>query len=251
LDYNDNRGLPNWASWDLTTNDIGSSGRSNFSQDTNLPPNFYRVGTGEYSGSGYDRGHLCPSADRTITTNYNDLVFLMSNMMPQTSDNNSGVWGNFEGYCRSLCQSTNNYELLIICGPSGFTGAKVNTNGYVWIPQYTWKIVVVLPPGTNSATNRITSTNRIIAIRVVQLKPTGQNTSWLLLQEANFQKYCRNIELIYKGLLVLAALDSGCPTLPANVEAYETEKTDSLTLSHQTDPAIRSGQARQTSQRPA
>ena len=166
LDYNDNKGLPNWASWDLTTNDIGSSGRSNFSQDTNLPPNFYRVGTGEYGGSGYDRGHLCPSADRTITTNYNDLVFLMSNMMPQTSDNNSGVWGNFEGYCRSLCQSTNNYELLIICGPSGFTGAKVNTNGYVWIPQYTWKIAVVLPPGTNSVTNRITGTNRVIAIKV-------------------------------------------------------------------------------------
>ena len=166
MDYNDNNGLPNWASWNLTTNDLGTSGRSNFSVDTNLPPNFFWVGTGAYSGSGYDRGHLCPSADRTITTNDNDMVFLMSNMMPQTGENNSGVWNQFEGYCRSLATSTNNYELLIICGPSGFSGARINTNGYVWIPQYTWKIVVVVPPGAGLATNRITTTNRVITIKV-------------------------------------------------------------------------------------
>src|SRR5438045_7328069 len=60
IDYNDNLGEPNWASWDLTASDIGAVGRSpNFFVDTNLPSNFYSVGTSEYSGSGYDRGHLC------------------------------------------------------------------------------------------------------------------------------------------------------------------------------------------------
>jgi DNA/RNA endonuclease G (NUC1) len=167
IDYSDNLGEPNWASWDLTAADLGSADRSPvFFVDTDLPPNFYRVGTGEYSGSGYDRGHLCPSADRTDTTNNNALLFYMSNIMPQAPDNNSGVWATFEGYCRSLVQSTNNYELLIICGPSGFTGARINTNGYVAIPSYTWKIVVVVPPGDGSATNRITATNRVIAIKV-------------------------------------------------------------------------------------
>jgi DNA/RNA endonuclease G (NUC1) len=167
IDYSDNLGEPNWASWDLTAADLGSVDRTAFRVDTNLPPNFYWVGTGEYSGSGYDRGHLCPSADRTLTTNDNEMVFLMSNMMPQTSDNNSGVWKNFETYCRTLVQSTNQYELLIICGPSGFTGARINTNGYVAIPSYTWKIAVVVAPGTEEfATNRITATNRVIAIKV-------------------------------------------------------------------------------------
>src|SRR6266498_2985173 len=105
MDYNDNRGQPNWASWDLTASDIGSSGRSVFFVDTNLPTNFYKVGTGEYSGSGYDRGHLCPSADRTDSTTNNDMVFLMSNIIPQTPENNQGVWATFEGYCRTLAQS--------------------------------------------------------------------------------------------------------------------------------------------------
>lgn len=167
LDYNDARGQPNWASWDLSAADLGPVTRSTlFFVDTNLPANFYHVGIGEYSGSGYDRGHLCPSADRTDTTNDNQMVFYMSNMMPQTGDNNSGTWNNFEGYCRGLVQSTNDYELLITCGPSGFAGARLNTNGYVAIPDYTWKIVVVVPPGAGFATNRITTTNRVIAIKV-------------------------------------------------------------------------------------
>lgn len=77
-------GEPNWASWDLTTSDIGTASRSSsFFVDTNLPTNFYWVGTSEYSGSGYDRGHLCPSADRTDTTNDNAMVFYMSNIMTE------------------------------------------------------------------------------------------------------------------------------------------------------------------------
>ena len=213
LDYSDALGEPNWASWDLTTNDLGSSGRSNFAVDTNLPPNFYHVGTSEYSGSGYDRGHLCPSADRTSTTNFNDLVFFMSNMMPQAPDNNSGVWKNFEEYCRSLVQS-NNYELLIQCGPGGFTGARINTNGHVAIPQFIWKIVVVLPPGTNGATNRITTTNRVICIKVPNTN--GVSTAW-----QNFITSATQIQ-VDTGLTFFT-------TLPGNVAAVLRNKVDGQT----------------------
>src|ERR1039458_10600641 len=49
IDYSDNFGEPNWASWDLTASDLGSSGRnSSFYTDTNLPANFYHVSTGDY-----------------------------------------------------------------------------------------------------------------------------------------------------------------------------------------------------------
>src|ERR1019366_216515 len=72
MDYNDHMGQPNWASWDLTSGDVGSSGRSSsFYTDTNLPPSFYRVPgspINPFSGSGYDRGHMCPSDDRTTNT---------------------------------------------------------------------------------------------------------------------------------------------------------------------------------------
>lgn len=166
LDYSDRLGLPLWASWNLTASDIGTNDRSSFITDATLPASYYHVKTSDYTGSGYDRGHLCPSKDRTDTAANNDLVFYMSNIMPQSGANNSGVWLQFENYCRDLVQSSNQFELLILCGPSGFSDARINTNGPVAIPDYVWKIVVVLPPGVTPATNRITSTNRVIALKI-------------------------------------------------------------------------------------
>src|SRR5262245_35951519 len=165
IDYNDALGLPNWVSWDLTADDLGSSERSpDFFTDTNLPPNFYRVTHGDYTGSGYDRGHMCPSADRTDSELHNDMVFYMSNIIPQASDNNQGVWASFETYCRSLAQSGN--ELLILCGPSGFDGSRIQPSGKVAIPAYTWKIAVVVPPGGGTALSRITETTRVISLKI-------------------------------------------------------------------------------------
>jgi len=37
MDYNDTTREPNWVAWDLTSDDVGSSGRSNFIVDTTLP----------------------------------------------------------------------------------------------------------------------------------------------------------------------------------------------------------------------
>src|ERR1035437_5560806 len=154
IDYSDNLHEPNWASWDLTTSDVGSSGRSTFLTDTNLPPNFDWFKTGDYTYSGWDRGHMCPSADRTDNTTDNDLVFYLSNIIPQTPDNNQGVWANLETYFRTLAAAGN--ELLITCGPNGFTGARINTNGIVFIPSFTWEIIVVVPNGAGTVLSRIT-----------------------------------------------------------------------------------------------
>src|ERR1051326_7622425 len=136
LDYSDNLGEPNWASWDLTSADEGSASRStSFFTDNTLPSNFYHVTSADYTGSGYDRGHLCPSADRTDTRADNDLVFYMSNIMPQTPDNNQGPWEVLETYCRTLASQGN--ELLITCGPSTFDGSHIQPSGKASIPGYT------------------------------------------------------------------------------------------------------------------
>ena len=175
IDYSDNLGEPNWVSWDLTASDLGSSGRSgSFYTDTNLPANFYHVSTGDYSGSGFDRSHLCPSADRTDNTDDNKLVFFMSNIMPQAPNNNEGVWGTFEAYCRALAQSGN--ELLIICGPGGFNGSLIQPSERVFLPGFTWKIVVVVPPGAGTALSRIDATTRVIALKIPN--NNGVSSAW-------------------------------------------------------------------------
>ena len=76
IDYSDNLGEPVLASLDLTAGDVGSASRSTsyYTDTNNLPPNFYRVTTTDYNGVGnidFNRGHLCPSADRTDNTTDN------------------------------------------------------------------------------------------------------------------------------------------------------------------------------------
>jgi len=172
LSYNNTTREPNWVSWNLTTADIGSSGRSpNFFQDTTLPAGFYQVLTTDYSGSGFDRGHMCPSGDRTVTDADNEATFFMTNMIPQAPDNNQGVWANFESECRTLAAAGN--ELLIISGPSGFSGTTIASG--VAIPGFTWKIAVVVPVGSGTALSRITATTRVIAIKIPNIAGVRSN----------------------------------------------------------------------------
>ncbi|HEX4342693.1 MAG TPA: DNA/RNA non-specific endonuclease, partial [Verrucomicrobiae bacterium] len=165
IDYSDNLAEPNWASWDLTASDLGTADRTaNFITDTNLPADFYEVIDTDYSGVGFDRGHMCPSADRTDNPTDNALVFFFSNIIPQAANNNEGIWANFEDYCRSLVRSGD--ELMIICGPGGFNGSYVQPSQRIMTPGFTWKVVVVIPPGAGTALSRITTSTRCIVIKV-------------------------------------------------------------------------------------
>ncbi len=179
IDYSDHFGEPVWASWDLTAGDVGSAPRSSsYYTDTNLPPNFYRVTDNDYIGVGtnlFNRGHLCPSEDRTDTTTNNKLVFFMSNIMPQSALNNSGVWESLESDCRDLAAAGN--ELLITCGPSGFGTNKI-PSGKAYIASNVWKVIVIVPPGSGTtALSRVSVTNRVIAVSIPNVT-NGLSSSW-------------------------------------------------------------------------
>ncbi|BDX38515.1 hypothetical protein CYCD_18700 [Tenuifilaceae bacterium CYCD] len=168
LSYNNSKLTCNWTSWYLGSSWIGSADRQDdFRADATLPSGWVQVGTTDYSGSGFDRGHMCPSADRTSSTTDNSATFLMTNMVPQAPKNNQITWANLENYCRSLVDAGN--ELYIIAGPYGQGGTGSNgtystiSSKNIVVPSYVWKIIVVLPAGTNDL-SRITSSTRIIAV---------------------------------------------------------------------------------------
>jgi endonuclease G len=166
--YNRDQGKPTWVSWHLGTTDLGSAARQDdFRADTDLPSSWYQVKMSDYSSSGFDRGHNCPSADRTATVADNSATFLMSNMMPQAPNNNQQTWGNLEDYCRTLVRAGN--ELYIVCGSCGRSGIgsagyqMTIASGRVTVPSNCWKVVVLLPTGSNDI-SRITSSTRVIAV---------------------------------------------------------------------------------------
>jgi endonuclease G len=168
LSYHRDRGIPNWVSWHLSTDWRGSAARQDdFRPDATLPAGWYQVQATSYTGSGFDRGHNCPSADRTNTVADNSATFLMTNMMPQAPRNNQQTWANLEDYTRTFLNTGN--EVYIICGSYGSGGTGTNgyattiDNGRVAVPARCWKVVVILPTGTDDAT-RVSTNTRVIAI---------------------------------------------------------------------------------------
>lgn len=157
MSYNASNGGPNWVAWHLDQNDLGSARRSQFMPDPMLPAAL-QIRPNDYRGAGYDRGHVCPSGDRTRDSAFNQGTFVMSNMLPQAAALNRQVWRKLEEYERTLAKSGN--ELYIVAGGAGSIsriGGKIN------IPDVCWKILVVLPNGDNDLA-RINSSTRVIAV---------------------------------------------------------------------------------------
>jgi endonuclease G len=180
LGYNRDAGKPIWVSWHLDQNELGSAPRQDdFRADTDLPSGWYQVKTSDYTGFGFDRGHNCPSADRTATVADNSATFLMTNMMPQAPNNNQQTWADLEDYCRTLVRAGN--ELYIVCGSYGRGGTgsmgyqTTIAGGKITVPANCWKVVVVLPVGSNDL-SRVTSSTRVIAINTPN--DNSLNAAW-------------------------------------------------------------------------
>ena len=178
--YHRDRGIPNWVSWHLSSAWVGSTPRQdNFASDPTLPSGWYRATSSSYSGSGFDRGHNCPSADRTGSVADNSATFLMTNMMPQAPQNNQRTWAGLETYCRTLINQGN--EVYIVCGSygrggTGSAGYKTTLDGgRVTVPSRCWKVVVVLPEGSSDA-GRVGTATRVIALDTPN--DNALNTSW-------------------------------------------------------------------------
>lgn len=155
LSYNDSTKNPNWVCWNLTASDVGATERdTSFEPDPGLPRGFYRVKSSDYTRSGFDRGHMCASKDRSDTAENNNILFYMTNIVPQAPKCNQQSWKDLEEHCRALAMRGN--ELYIACGPHGQGGTGELDNVEVrretigkahpiTVPAAVWKVVLVLP----------------------------------------------------------------------------------------------------------
>ncbi|MBP5602743.1 MAG: DNA/RNA non-specific endonuclease [Treponema sp.] len=191
LSYNTQTLGPNWVAWHLDSQNMGEADRSDdFRPDTELPAEWYAVKKADYQYNkyGFDRGHVCPSADRTATKEDNSMTFLMTNMVPQTPDNNRVIWMHFENFERELVKAGN--EVYIIAGPHGTGGTtpkgtfdnipitlKSGDVLYMNVPAYTWKVLIAIPDGTDDL-DRIDSSATVIAINVPNQTGMQKTGDW-------------------------------------------------------------------------
>lgn len=208
LSYNQEKGMANWVSWQLNRSWLGSIDRQDdFRPDDDLPQGWDKITPKDYSNSGYDRGHLAPSGDRTNSVANNSATFLMTNIIPQAPDNNRGPWSELEKYSRSLVDQGK--ELYIIAGGSGKKGAIAK--GKMSVPKETWKIIVVLDqPG--AGIQGISANTKIIAVSM----PNNQG-----IKTKNWQSFRVSVDQLQKatGYDFLSAVD-------ANIQKSLESKVD-------------------------
>ena len=139
LSYNNSKGTPNWVSWSVRKKDIGDAGRQNdFHAEKDLPAGFQRVTPADYDNSGYDRGHMCDSKDRTASVKDNQETFSMANMQPQAKKLNEVTWKALEDYSRTLVAKGDTLQIIAGCyGSRGHIGKVHSVN----VPARCWKIV--------------------------------------------------------------------------------------------------------------
>jgi endonuclease G len=144
LSYNEEHEQANWV-MHMVTKDIlyGTTGRTN---DFRPDP---KVSTGtadsvDYWNSGYDRGHLAPSADFRWSRDALSESYYYSNMSPQVPEMNRGAWAKLENQVREW--AVDNDEVIVFTGPVLKPELpKVQQGSFrLSIPEAYYKIVVDL-----------------------------------------------------------------------------------------------------------
>jgi endonuclease G, mitochondrial len=100
----------------------------------------------DYMNSGYDRGHMAPSADFRWSKRALSESNLYSNIAPQNPQLNRGTWAKLESLIREWAIENN--EIYVVTGPvlnQQFTNLQQGSY-QVSIPHYFYKIIVDLYP---------------------------------------------------------------------------------------------------------
>jgi len=133
-----------WVAWPLHQGHFGNSGRTDAWQwDQRIPA---ENSPKREDFSGYDRGHLVPSADRTLTREMNAETFMYSNMTPQHANLNQRIWADLER--RERLWAMNQNDTLYICaGGTILRGQPEHVSHYtspsnMAVPKYNFKVIL-------------------------------------------------------------------------------------------------------------
>lgn len=132
-----------------------------FAPDPELPAG-QRAELTDYRGSGYDRGHMAPSADQTVDAQLQAETYYLSNMAPQQGVGfNQHIWARLESLARDWIREAG--RGFILTGPifwdpneddattaDGYVEyVTVGDNG-VAVPTHFFKVVVVPGEGDDA-----------------------------------------------------------------------------------------------------
>lgn len=167
--YDTEKLVSRWVAYPLHNCYVNPSiSRTNaWSFDPTLPESIQQnIVEGGYNDGGnkqLDRGHMLPSASRYSTYETNAQTFYATNMMPQNSSFNQGVWGQLEGNVRkAICGDT----LYVVVGTLFEDGKTFTSRGRnIARPSHCYKLLLRTKSGnTKKSISEITDPNEVKAI---------------------------------------------------------------------------------------
>ena len=140
LSYSEQNEQAIWVAYELTKKEAagGVERADNFRPDPLVTTSSAQLS--DYTGSGYDRGHLAPAGDMAFSEESMSNSFYMSNMSPQDPGFNRGIWKTLESQVRNWASSDG--PIFVVTGPI-FRGnlGKIGANE-VTVPGYYYKALM-------------------------------------------------------------------------------------------------------------
>ena len=182
LSFNCKLGHAEWVAWTVDASDLGSVPRSkDFRPEPRLPAtNCINPQPEDIGSSGFDRGHMVPSGDRTSSRSANDAVFSMANIVAQAPQVNQKGWNDLEILTRDLVRSGSK-QAVVYAGTLGSLGTLSGSG--INIPAATWKIVVVVPSNNTSPNTNNTETIAVVFPNNLDEAPLPLNQALVSIDE--------------------------------------------------------------------
>jgi len=125
----------------------------------------------DYSGTGYDRGHLAPNAVFDYSRIIQKETFLMSNIAPQKPKLNRKLWAKIERFVRFMARRNGFVKAI-----TGVCGSKGTIKNHVNIPAYWYKIIFLpdgrtisfLAPNTNENMDKARAKQFLVPIEKIE-----------------------------------------------------------------------------------
>ena len=143
LNYNEQHEQANWVAHIITPEIIqGNRSRSNdFRQDSLITTE--TPVTEDYWNSGFDRGHLAPSADFRWSKIALSESYYYSNMSPQRPELNREIWAELEGKLREVVIRENTQVYVVTGGVLEDSLPNIGVVNEVSVPNYYYKVALM------------------------------------------------------------------------------------------------------------
>lgn len=154
FEYDGTKQHTRWVAYrfDGVTRAQNTSRTDAWADDPSLPSSM-QIGKEYFDG--YQRGHICPSADRVYSEAANQQTFYMSNMSPMSGDFNTGIWSKLETLVRNKGHKKEFADTLYVV-----KGGTIDNSSYILkyinrpngkkvpVPKYFYTALVRVKNGT-------------------------------------------------------------------------------------------------------